>query len=352
MLILYAVTPAFTENVLPLYPALQQRLGNPIQYLSAHNPKAPVIDLEALDFEPRRLLVEVGGASCASRRRAYDWSPDDTTAQINLERLAALVTEEQLEAGIGASSSSCGFGLLDQQRLGGERELEAGELEGLVRGEEALVLEEIAEEPDGMFLGLPLRKKSVAMGYFDRDLPDDLAHLIRGAEDRCRSTSYVPSSKPTSARPPATSCTRWARRRSPSERWRRCIARRSTVRAVAIKVRRSDVADRLGRGLDALPEPVADCVRQECDYALAAQRQERFWWLYAGHAGVVVPALKRAYSGARVLTTERMQGVSLDKFVASGPSQETRDRAGAALFDYYVGTLFEQGDYDCRSRSR
>jgi len=159
MLILYAVTPAFTENVLPLYPALQQRLGHPIQFLSAHNPKAPVIDLEVLDLEPRRLLVEVGRRLLRVARRAYDWTPDEGIQQVNLDRLAALVAEEQLEAGHRRFFVKLWIRLLDQQRIGGERMLEAGELEGLVRGEEALLLEEIAEEPEGMFLGLPIRKK-------------------------------------------------------------------------------------------------------------------------------------------------------------------------------------------------
>ena len=77
-LILYAVTPAFTANVLPLYPALQQRLGQPIQFLSAHNPKAPVIDLEVLDLQPLKLLVEVGRRLLRVARRAYDWAPDET----------------------------------------------------------------------------------------------------------------------------------------------------------------------------------------------------------------------------------------------------------------------------------
>jgi hypothetical protein len=158
-LILYAVTPAFTENVLPLYPALQQRLGQPIQFLSAHNPKAPVIDLEVLDLEPRRLLVEVGRRLLRVARRAYDWSPDESIALTNLERLAFLVTDEQLEAGHRRFFVKLWIRLLDQQRIGGERELEAGDLEGLVRGEEALVLEELAEEPKETFLGLPLRKK-------------------------------------------------------------------------------------------------------------------------------------------------------------------------------------------------
>ena len=213
-----------------------------------------------------------------------------------------------------------------------------------------MVLEELAEEPDGMFLGLPLQEKDIAMGYFDCDLPDDLAHLDPGGAEEPLPLDVVCSVIEADLGAAPARCCRHDgldadRRRSAGAGASLDAPRLGS--AVAIEVRRSDVADRLARGLDALPEPVADCVRQECDYALAAQRQERFWWLYAGHAGVVVPALKRAYSGARVLTTERMQGVSLDKFVASGPSQENRDRAGAALFDYYVGTLFEQGDYDC-----
>jgi hypothetical protein len=153
------VTPAFTANVLPLYPALQQRLGQPIQFLSAHNPKAPVIDLEVLDLQPMKLLVEVGRRLLRVARRAYDWSPDETIAQTNLERLAHLVVDEQLEAGHRRFFVKLWIRLLDQQRIGGERELEAGDLEALVRGEEALVLEEIAEEPNETFLGLPLRKK-------------------------------------------------------------------------------------------------------------------------------------------------------------------------------------------------
>ena len=158
-LILYAVTPAFTAHVLPLYPALQQRLGQPIQFLSSHNPKAPVIDLEVLDLEPRRLLVELGKRLLRVARRAYDWSPDEAIAQSNLERLATLVADEQLEASHRRFFVKLWIRLLDQQRLGGERQLETGDLEALIRGEEALLLEETAEEPEQTFLGLPLRTK-------------------------------------------------------------------------------------------------------------------------------------------------------------------------------------------------
>src|SRR5258706_7625646 len=84
-LILYAVTPAFTQNVLPLYPALQQRLGSPVQYLSTNNPKAPLIDLEALDLEPTKLLAEVGVRLARIAYRAYDWQPDEAILAANLE---------------------------------------------------------------------------------------------------------------------------------------------------------------------------------------------------------------------------------------------------------------------------
>jgi hypothetical protein len=160
-LILYAVTPAFTENVLPLYPALQQRLGQPIQFLSLHNPKAPVIDLEVLDLEPRRLLVEVGRRLLRVARRAYAWAPDETIAEVNLERLAAVVAQEQLEVGHRRFFVKLWIRLLDEQRLSGERQLLDDELDALVRGEQALLLEEIAED-EGTFLGLPLRKPKKA----------------------------------------------------------------------------------------------------------------------------------------------------------------------------------------------
>jgi predicted unusual protein kinase regulating ubiquinone biosynthesis (AarF/ABC1/UbiB family) len=134
---------------------------------------------------------------------------------------------------------------------------------------------------------------------------------------------------------------------------------------VAVKVRHPDVKERLGRdlvpaladrlaswfrgagSLAAVAKQLGDCVQQECDYTLTAQRQERFWWLFASHPTVVVPSVMRAFSSAGVLTSEFVTGVRLEKFLASRPSQEVRDRVGQALFDFYVGTLFEHGLYDC-----
>lgn len=150
-LILYAVTPAFTQNVLPEYPALQQRLGSPIQYLSAHNPRAPLIDLEALDLDPRKLLREVGVRLAAAARCAYDWSPKDEVITGNLGQLVDMVTEEQLEVSHRRLFVKIWVRLLDDLRIGGEQVLSADEIGALVRNEQATLLE---EEEMSSFLGL------------------------------------------------------------------------------------------------------------------------------------------------------------------------------------------------------
>lgn len=158
-LILYAVTPAFTEHVLPLYPALQQRLGAPIQFLGAANPKAPLIDLEALDLEPRKLLLDIGHRLAAVARHAYDWSPSDKVIDANLERLAAIVTEEQLEVGHRRFFVRLWVRLLDQLRLGKAKVLTDDDMRALVHDEQALVTEEVDDGLVDTFFGIPLLRQ-------------------------------------------------------------------------------------------------------------------------------------------------------------------------------------------------
>jgi hypothetical protein len=158
-LILYAVTPAFTQDVLPMYPALQQRLGEPIQFLSAHNPKAPVIDLEALDLEPRKLLVEVGKRLVRVARRAYEWTPDDKVVDKNLDKLATTVAEEQLEVGHRRCFVKLWIRHLDQLRLGKQLLLTSDAVQALVRDEQALNMEEVDADQIDTFFGMPYLKK-------------------------------------------------------------------------------------------------------------------------------------------------------------------------------------------------
>lgn len=154
-LILYAVTPAFVEHVMPEYPALQQRLGSPIQYMSEHNPRAPLVDLEALDLEPRRLLRQLGLRLAEVSRCAYDWSPDAEVIAQNLAHLVATITAEQLEVSHRRLFVKLWIRLLDELRIGGERVATREEVEAVVRGAPIDLLEEDAA-PVLTFFGAPV----------------------------------------------------------------------------------------------------------------------------------------------------------------------------------------------------
>lgn len=94
-LFLYAVPPEFLSQVVPEYPALQQRLQAPVA-LSRQTPKAPVIDLERMDLDPEPLLVELGERLLAVEEAAYGVPPVEADRE-NLRRLAAAVVENQLD---------------------------------------------------------------------------------------------------------------------------------------------------------------------------------------------------------------------------------------------------------------
>ena len=49
----------------------------------------------------------------------------------------------------------------------------------------------------------------------------------------------------------------------------------------------------------------------------------------------------------RVFTADFVQGLHFDDFLATSPPQEIRDRMGKALFEFYVGSLFLHGLYNC-----
>lgn len=85
----------------------------------------------------------------------------------------------------------------------------------------------------------------------------------------------------------------------------------------------------------------------ECDFRHEAAMQERFGALYADDDTIVIPRVYAAHSSERVLTMDLVEGDDLEAFLASGPDQDTRDRAGAALFRFYLGTLFTHGVFNC-----
>lgn len=130
---------------------------------------------------------------------------------------------------------------------------------------------------------------------------------------------------------------------------------------VAVKVRHPGIEDaiaadfrgaRLGKALAMLLAPgsnvdevIAEARErflEECDYSLERRRQSRFSALYAGHAVIRIPIVHDEWCSERVLTTTWQEGRSLDWFAANA-TQPERDRAGGALYEFYIGTLYRHG---------
>ena len=86
---------------------------------------------------------------------------------------------------------------------------------------------------------------------------------------------------------------------------------------------------------------------EECDYLHEAHYQRRFGAIFAAHPLLRVPAVHGGLCSRRVLTTTFVQGASFDAFLSGQPPQAVRDRIGEALFEFYIGTLFLGGLYNC-----
>jgi predicted unusual protein kinase regulating ubiquinone biosynthesis (AarF/ABC1/UbiB family) len=81
---------------------------------------------------------------------------------------------------------------------------------------------------------------------------------------------------------------------------------------------------------------------EECDYALERARQQRFAEIYRAHPSIAIPEVYEAWCSPRVLTTRWREGLRLEEF-ARVADQPARDRAGEALYEFYVGTLYRHG---------
>ncbi|MGB8331478.1 MAG: AarF/ABC1/UbiB kinase family protein [Polyangiales bacterium] len=86
---------------------------------------------------------------------------------------------------------------------------------------------------------------------------------------------------------------------------------------------------------------------EECDYRHEAAAQRRFATLYSRHPTIVVPEVHLDYCSRRVLTSTWLSGSSFAQFLEAEPTQPKRDQIGHALFEFYVGSLFSNGIYNC-----
>ncbi|XP_048141881.1 protein ABC transporter 1, mitochondrial [Rhodamnia argentea] len=93
-----------------------------------------------------------------------------------------------------------------------------------------------------------------------------------------------------------------------------------------------------GLYLDRAMKVAKEELSRECDYELEASNQKRFRDLLSGMKGFYVPMVLDNISSKRVLTTELVQGVPIDKVALL--DQETRNYVGNKLLEITLMELF------------
>ncbi|CAL1398796.1 unnamed protein product [Linum trigynum] len=93
-----------------------------------------------------------------------------------------------------------------------------------------------------------------------------------------------------------------------------------------------------GLYLDRAMKVAKEELSRECDYILEAANQKRFRDLIANRKGFYVPSVVDELSSKRVLATELVSGVSIDKVISL--DQETRNYVGRKLLELTLLELF------------
>ncbi len=92
---------------------------------------------------------------------------------------------------------------------------------------------------------------------------------------------------------------------------------------------------RLGKDWESVKaqfEEVRRMLNREVDYLQEAESQRLARDLFRPEDGIVVPRVHSEYSGKRVLTTDYVQGLHLPEYLASNPSQTSRNAFGTKIY--------------------
>lgn len=100
-----------------------------------------------------------------------------------------------------------------------------------------------------------------------------------------------------------------------------------------------------GEDFSGMIDEIKDLLRLETDYAHEATQMESFreYFAKALPGEVTVPAVIRAASTKRVLTTTLSKGLSVQDFMGTAPSQEMRNTVGRRFMHVFNHELFEMG---------
>jgi aarF domain-containing kinase len=92
-------------------------------------------------------------------------------------------------------------------------------------------------------------------------------------------------------------------------------------------------------------DEVRRMLHQEVDYRQEADSQRKARELFTAEDGIVIPRVFDDYSTERVLTTEYLRGRHLEDFLATNPSQTSRDRAGTLIERSHLRMYFAYTNY-------
>ena len=94
-----------------------------------------------------------------------------------------------------------------------------------------------------------------------------------------------------------------------------------------------------GESVEHIVGEIEERLFEEVDYTLEATNQELFRENLQNRQ-IVIPKVYKELSTSRVLTTEFIEGLSLDEFLKTKPCQEERDTYAQLIFDNFFYTLY------------
>ncbi|MBI1315358.1 phosphotransferase [bacterium] len=108
------------------------------------------------------------------------------------------------------------------------------------------------------------------------------------------------------------------------------------VRPIAMSMFNLNASD-----LDHYLGEVEERLLEECDYTLELERSLRLSALCADLEGVEFSRPERALSSGKILTMSWLEGMHMDEFLKTSPSQAVRDSIGQSIWDFYDRQIHE-----------
>jgi len=130
----YAVPPQFINDVVPRYPALQQRVRSPGRF-SRTNHFSPQINLEHLDLAENDLMLAIGEKLLPIYEKAFDTTLDQQVQYANAAILANVARDVFLDISHRRLFVKAFVIELSRQAANGEHVLAEAEAIAIIRGQ-------------------------------------------------------------------------------------------------------------------------------------------------------------------------------------------------------------------------